>query len=110
MWADPLLPRVFYNLIENSFRHGKNITTIQISNEIRDDCYVIVVEDDGGGIPPTEKENIFCRKFYKNTGFGLFLSRDILQITNFTIQEKGEYNRGARFEIRIPKGYYRHPV
>ena len=106
-YADPLLPRVFYTLLENSLRHGNNTAHNRISNEMDDDSYVLVLEDDEGGIPAQEKENIFCRKFYKNTGFSLFLSRDILQITNYSIQEKGKYGVGARFLIRIPKGSFR---
>ncbi|PKG31373.1 MAG: histidine kinase, partial [Methanoregula sp.] len=46
-------------------------------------------------------------EYYKNTGFGLFLSREILAITNLTISESGEYGRGARFVIRVPRNGYR---
>ncbi|OQA53932.1 MAG: response regulator PleD [Euryarchaeota archaeon ADurb.Bin294] len=106
-YADPLLPRVFYNLLENSIHHGKHVTRIRVSNEIRDDRYVIIIEDDGCGIPTGEKENIFTRKYFHNSGYGLFLSRNILQITGYTIIENGEPGRSARFEISVPPEYYR---
>jgi signal transduction histidine kinase len=50
---------------------------------------------------------IFDRGFGKHTGFGLFLSREILAITGITITENGEPGKGARFEIVVPKGAYR---
>jgi hypothetical protein len=37
----------------------------------------------------------------------MYLSRQILSITNISIRESGMYGSGARFEIRIPKGAYR---
>ncbi|PWR75947.1 response regulator [Methanospirillum stamsii] len=106
-YADPLFERVCYNLIENSFRHGKNLTEIRIFFEIRGDNLILIYEDNGGGVPESQKENIFLRKYYKNSGFGLFLSKDILNITGLTIQEKGKEGTGVRFEITVPKKYYR---
>jgi signal transduction histidine kinase len=50
---------------------------------------------------------IFERCFGKNTGMGLYLSREILAITGITIRETGEPGKGARFEIVVPKGAYR---
>jgi len=69
--------------------------------------HLIVCEDDGVGVPAEEKELIFERGFGKNTGLGLALSREILSITGITITENGEPGRGARFELKVPKGAYR---
>ena len=68
---------------------------------------VIVVEDNGTGIPLGEKQKIFENGYGKNTGLGLFLVREILSITGMTIQETGEPGKGARFEISVPKGTFR---
>jgi K+-sensing histidine kinase KdpD len=40
----------------------------------------------------------------KHTGFGLYLMREILDITGITITETGEPGKGARFEMVVPKG------
>jgi PAS domain S-box-containing protein len=107
IFADPLIIKVFYNLIANSVRYGVTITTIRFSAlESGDDC-ILVCEDDGVGIPKEEKEKIFERGFGKNTGLGLFLSREILSITGITIHETGEPGKGARFEMTVSKGMYR---
>ena len=68
---------------------------------------VITFEDDGVGIPAEFKTKIFNREYFKHTGFGLNLSREILEITGITITETGEPGKGARFEIRVPEGKYR---
>lgn len=107
VFADPLIAKVFFNLIDNALRHGGTITTIRFSCEERDGDRVIVCADDGDGVPADEKERIFERGFGKNTGFGLALSREILDITGITIEERGEAGAGARFEIAVPKGQYR---
>ena len=38
---------------------------------------------------------------------GLFLAREILDITGIGIRETGEPGKGARFEIMVPKGTWR---
>jgi PAS domain S-box-containing protein len=107
IFADPLVAKVFFNLIDNALRHGGTITTIRFFCEERDGKRVIVCADDGDGVRADEKERIFERGFGKNTGFGLAVCREILDITGMTIKESGEPGRGARFEIAVPKGQYR---
>lgn len=104
--VDPLFEKVCYNLIENAIRHGKHLTTITIAAGEREDGLVISISDDGIGVLDGEKELIFERGFGKNTGFGLFLVREILSISGITISECGQYNSGCRFEIRVPKRGY----
>jgi PAS domain S-box-containing protein len=104
LFADPLIVKVWYNLIDNAVRHGETATTVRFSVEESGENHVILCEDDGEGIPVHNKEKIFDREFGRNTGLGLFLSREILAITGITIKETGEPGRGARFEITVPKG------
>ena len=107
LYADPLLEKVFFNLLDNSLRHGQTVTEIRVSSRHNDDRLVLSWEDNGVGILSEEKSKIFEKGFGKNTGLGLFLCREILSITNISIQETGEPGRGARFEITVPPGGYR---
>jgi PAS domain S-box-containing protein len=107
IFADPLLERVFYNIIENAVEHGDRVSVVRLFSEESTDGLLIRIEDDGIGIPMHDKEMIFERGFGKNTGLGLFLSREILSITNIDIKEAGEFQHGARFEMNVPKGVYR---
>jgi len=104
--ADPMLERVFFNLLDNSVRHGERVTEIQVSSHQAGSDLVVVWEDNGTGIAPEDKDQIFDRGFGKNTGLGLFLVREILSLTGITIRETGEPGRGARFEIVVPQGAY----
>jgi len=107
VFADPLIVKVFYNLMDNATRYGGKITTIRFFVQESGDDHIIVCGDDGDGIPADEKEKIFERGFGKNTGLGLFLSREILTITGITITETGEPGTGARFEMKVPMGAWR---
>ncbi|HET6581126.1 MAG TPA: PAS domain S-box protein [Methanoregula sp.] len=102
VFADPLISKVFYNLMENSIRHGDHVTRIWFRFNNTDAGGVITYEDDGAGIPARDKELIFRRGFGKHTGLGLFLSREILAITGITIRENGEPGKGVKFEILVP--------
>jgi len=107
VFADPLIIKVFYNLMDNAVRYGGKITTIRFFTGQSGNDHLLICEDDGVGIPAEEKEKIFERGFGKNTGLGLFLAREILSITGITIRETGEPGKGARFEIRVPDGMWR---
>ena len=107
IYADPLIEKVFYNLVENSLRHGEGVTRITFSEQETPDGLVISYIDNGIGIPPEDKARLFRKGFGKNTGLGLFLSREILSITALSIRETGTPGSGVRFEIIAPKGKYR---
>ena len=108
IFADRLFEKVFYNLIDNALRYGGDkLKTIRISSQESDGHLTLVCEDDGVGISDEDKKRLFTRGFGKNTGLGLFLSREILSITGITITENGIPGKGARFEITVTKGAYR---
>jgi PAS domain S-box-containing protein len=108
VFSDPLLGRVFYNLFDNALRYGGDkLTMIRVSHREDGDGLLLIVEDNGNGIAPADKAKLFTRGYGKNTGLGLFLSREILAITGITITENGEPGSGAQFLIRVPRGMYR---
>ncbi len=80
-----LLKRSFSNFINNSLKYSKNISIIL--KKVRKDL-LIIFEDDGPGIPPSEYNNVF-KPFYKvdksrsgsksSVGLGLSIASDIIQ-------------------------------
>jgi len=112
VFTDPLIERVFYLLVDNAIRYATTLTEIRRSAYEIPDGLVITVEDNGVGIAQEYKERIFEKEFGKSTGrrHSLFLAREILSITGLTIRETGRAGKGARFEIRVPKGTYRAVV
>jgi PAS domain S-box-containing protein len=107
IFADPILNKVFYNLLDNAARHGQKVSTITVLAQEVPEGLLILWEDNGVGIPADEKVKIFSKNYGKHTGLGLFLAHEILSITGITIKETGEPGRGARFEILVPTGSYR---
>jgi len=105
--ADPLIDRVIFNLLQNASRHGGK--TIRISFSCREipQGLLLVCEDDGIGIPATDKTRIFERIVGGPGKFGLFFVREFLDIAGMKIVETGIPGKGARFEITIPAGMYR---
>jgi signal transduction histidine kinase len=107
IFADPILNKVFYNLLDNAVRHGQKASTITVWTRELPGGLVIFWEDDGVGIPVKEKEKIFSKDYGKHTGLGLFLAAEICSVTGITLKETGEPGRGARFEMLVPPGSYR---
>ncbi|PKL69500.1 MAG: hypothetical protein CVV30_08070 [Methanomicrobiales archaeon HGW-Methanomicrobiales-1] len=107
IFADPLVGKVFYNLMENSLRHGNHVTSMDFSVQETGDSLTVIYCDDGAGIAAEDKKRIFLKGFGKHTGLGLFLSKEILSMTGITILENGEPGKGVRFEIIVPKGMWR---
>ncbi len=106
IYADPLLEKVFYNLAENVLLHAKTATEITLRYHETSNGLTLIFEDNGTGIPDSQKEVIFSQGYGVTKGMGLFLVREILSITGITIHETGEPGSGARFEMTVPGGVY----
>ncbi|MEI6795712.1 MAG: PAS domain-containing sensor histidine kinase, partial [Methanomassiliicoccales archaeon] len=109
IFADPMVEKALHNLIDNSIRHGEHVTNIMVSSRQVGDALLIVYEDDGVGINDENRKHLFEKGFGKNTGFGLFLSQEILAITGITITETGRAGEGVRFEMLVPSRSWRRP-
>ena len=107
LFADPMLEKVIWNLIDNAKRHGGHVTETRFGFEMHGNDLVLIIEDDGQGIPDDEKSKIFEAGHGRNTGMGLFLIREILGITGISISENGKFGTGARFDILVPEGKFR---
>ncbi|WOF17198.1 PAS domain S-box protein [Methanoplanus sp. FWC-SCC4] len=102
IYADPMFEKIFFNLLDNSVRHGENVSEISIFCKKDEESIKIIYSDNGAGIPFDIKNKIFLKGFGKNTGLGLFLTKEILEITKITIEETGIPGKCARFEISVP--------
>lgn len=110
IWATPLVERVFHNLIDNSLRHGKNVTKISFASFVQNGFCRIIYEDDGVGLSFQKREQIFSHKDGIPVKHGMQLARELLEITGITIKETGEPGKGARFEISVPPTSFRKKV
>lgn len=104
--------RVIINLVRNAseaiVRSG-HIEVIGGPAPHDEDCFQVVVNDDGPGIPRHVRENLFDPFVTANkssgTGLGLAIVRKIVQEHGGTVCVESELGRGARFVLSLP----RHP-
>ena len=104
--ADSFLRQLFFNFVDNTRKYGKKTTTIRVHFEkVDQDCLKLVYEDDGVGVPLENKQRLFKEGFSTggSTGFGLFLTKKMIDVYGWTITEDGEPGKGAKFTITIPK-------
>lgn len=106
VFTDPMIRKVFYNLANNVIKHSK-ATNLTITTVEEKDHLLVVFQDDGIGIK--DKSKLF-KKGNSTSGYGLFLSKEILSITGIDIRETGVPSKGARFELIFSSGQYKTPV
>jgi signal transduction histidine kinase len=106
IFTDPMIKKVFYNLANNVIKHSK-ATNLTITTVEEKDHLLVVFQDNGVGIK--DKSKLF-KKGNSTSGYGLFLSKEILSITGIDIRETGVPSKGARFELIFSSGQYKTPV
>jgi len=100
--------RCLANLVANALRHGAHIA-LQANREQR--FVTIHVDDDGPGIAPEHREDVF-RPFYRldearnqdesGAGLGLAIARDIARAHGGDISLSASPMGGLRASVRIP--------
>jgi len=94
------LKRVFENLIRNAAEHGGGDVTVRIG-DLPDEAG-FYVEDDGPGIPESDREAVFEAGHSTNadgTGFGLSIVQGIVEAHDWSVRAVESDDGGARFEI-----------
>ncbi|MDQ2056346.1 PAS domain S-box protein [Halobellus sp. H-GB7] len=96
------LTQLFENLFRNAIEHGGADVAVAVGPlEDRTGFYV---EDDGDGIPPAKREEVFEHGVTSSeggTGFGLSIVADIVKAHGWTVSVTDGSNGGARFEFVI---------
>ena len=103
-----LIGRCFNNLIDNSIKYSNNIL---ISLKKSANSIIIIIDDDGPGIPKNERENVF-KPFYKidksrsdsksSVGLGLSIASDIIRSHGGNISLETSPTNGLRTKIFLP--------
>jgi signal transduction histidine kinase len=116
MLADPLiladlafLSRAIKNLIDNAFKYAEQEISVSLKRE--DNSLLLIIEDDGAGVPSDKIEELFLpytRNHNEQLGYGLGLA-----ITKKVVNwHEGEVSvsksfalGGASFQLRLPLIY-----
>lgn len=113
MGDEQRLLSVIENLVDNAISFSPPGGLVQIVATRVDDDVLISVEDEGPGVPESERETIFRRfhsvrpnneGFGKHSGLGLAIARSIIDghHGSISIGDRDDELNGARFEVRLP--------
>jgi signal transduction histidine kinase len=106
--------QVLVRLVTNALGHTPDGGRIDISARIEDDKWLIVVSDDGRGIPPEVLDRVFeplvrmpcaARKqgSSRGHGMGLAVCRDLINRLGGEISLRSEPGRGTSASVRFPR-------
>jgi PAS domain S-box-containing protein len=104
--ADSLLRQLLFNFMDNTRKYGKTTQNVWIYHQgTPSGDLQLIYEDDGAGIAKECKDQLFRQGFSTggSTGFGLFLSKKIVQVYGWSIREEGEAGKGTKFVMTIPR-------
>ncbi len=107
-----LFGQVIHNLLTNSIRYSPEKTgEIEISLKKQRSAWLVMVKDNGIGIPVKDRKKVF-KRFYRSenavktvgdgTGLGLYLVRMIMLATGGDVWFDSVINQGTTFYVKIP--------
>ena len=100
--ADSLLHRIFYTLIDNTVKHGGEVSEIMLYTEMNG-TLKIIYQDDGVGISYKKRKRLFEDDIEMTGAHGLILISRIIKSYGWTIKEEGEPGKGVKFIITLPE-------
>ncbi|MCR4651107.1 MAG: cell wall metabolism sensor histidine kinase WalK [Lachnospiraceae bacterium] len=99
------------NFIENAIKYNKPGGSVIVSLDADHECFTVVIEDTGIGIPEEARENIFER-FYRvdkshsreigGTGLGLAIARNVVLVHRGRVTVESEPDVGTSFTVEFP--------
>ena len=111
--ADPLhFEHLLNNLIDNAVKYGGTPPVVQILTREDESNVLLSISDNGAGIAPIHKDQIFDKFFripneqlYRVKGFGLGLSyvKKIIDLHGGQIDIESSSGHGSTFLLSIPK-------
>ena len=99
------LKQVLLNLLKNSQEAIVDKGIITIDSKIKDNKYVIIVEDNGVGMDKEtlkQIKNLFYTTKKCGSGIGVSLSQEIIRAHGGTLNYFSKLNQGTKVEIEIP--------
>jgi signal transduction histidine kinase len=115
--VDPKMFRqIIHNLLSNAIKYSEEGSQVTVELKIDQEYAVMVVADQGIGIPSSEHDRMF--QMFKRgsnvqnipgSGLGLVVVNNAIKRHNGSIAFESEVNRGTRFVIKLPASqtYYR---
>lgn len=108
------LSQVFINLVSNAIKYNTSKAPwVRVSSRVREGHYEVLIEDNGPGILPGEREQIFSKfmrgwahtqTHRKGAGLGLAISGQIMRRLGGSLTLDAGDTPGACFRVSLPLG------
>lgn len=106
-----LVHELVANLVDNAVRYNRPGGTVQVGVELADGEALVVVEDDGPGIAPQDRERAMTRftrlpssQKLSGSGLGLPIARSLAQAIGAELRlETASSGKGLRAEVRFAR-------
>lgn len=103
------LGQVVRNLVDNAARHAAGRIAVAVASGV--DSVTLTVDDDGPGIPESDRERVFERfvrlddaraRDAGGSGLGLAIVREVVRAHGGSVEVHSSPSGGARFVVRLP--------
>ncbi len=111
---EPRVQRVLANLLSNAIKYSPRGGVVRVTVKASDgpdgDSALLIVRDEGVGIPPNDLPHVFDR-FHRGanvvgrmagTGLGLASARELVEQHGGSISAESEEGKGSTFIVRLP--------
>ena len=106
---EQMLKNICFNLLSNAIKYSNEDGTIKFIYRKEGDNLILIVKDEGIGIPKSEQHNLFLRFFraknasgIQGTGLGLYIVKKYVDEMNGSITFTSEIKKGSTFQIQLP--------
>jgi len=95
------------NLIDNACKWAR--CRVEVSTEVEGDWLSICVDDDGPGLSPEQREEVFARgrridESVPGSGLGLTIVRELAELYGGSVKLEAAPLKGLRARLRLPGG------
>ncbi len=104
-----LMKNVLINLLSNAIKYSSEGKNIWLKTSVEDDEMILLVKDEGIGIPEEEQEHLFERFFraknatnIQGTGLGLNIVKRYVELMGGSISYTSRFMEGTTFRVKIP--------
>jgi PAS domain S-box-containing protein len=105
-----LMRQIITNLVSNAIKYSPEDRSVQLSLNMTDADYLLIIRDYGIGIPEADLKHLF-EPFHRasnvgtipGTGLGLVIVKDAVELHGGAITVDSQPGEGTTFTIRLPK-------
>jgi PAS domain S-box-containing protein len=103
--------QIVINLVGNALKFTEGGGSVKLTSDVKEDKLIFTVEDSGIGMSPSTIEKLFQRfeqadgsisRRFGGSGLGLFISHNLAELMEGTIEVSSEEEVGSIFTVMLP--------